>query len=259
MRDPHTVGNGSSEWIEAQPESSAHLADSRRHEFVARQAIFDQLGEVHGYEILYRPGSQNRFSGYSDVATRRVLGNYLLYGLGALTEGCLSFVNCSREALVGGWVSLLPSATTVVELVETVKADDEVVDACCSLKRMGYRIALDDFQFSTEMQPLVELADYVKIDFRLPKSVRRNTLRQLENSGAKLVAEKVETEDELRAAFDESFELFQGYFLEAPRVYSRCKRVNRFERRSLPKGMSWPEPREPDVTGEASGFRRALA
>jgi len=259
MRDPHTVGNGSSEWIEAQPESSARSLNSSRHEFVARQSIFDQLGEVHGYELLYRPGSQNRFFGQPDMATRRILGKYLLYGLGAVTGGCLTFVNCSREALVGGWISLLPRATTIVELVGTVRPDDEVVDACGSLKRMGYSIALDDFQFSAEMQPLVELADYVKIDFRLPESVRRNTLRQLESSRAKLVAEKVETEEELRAAFDEGFELFQGYFLEFPRMYSRCKRVNALDRRSLPNAITWPEPQAAEAIGEVSGFRPALA
>jgi c-di-GMP-related signal transduction protein len=109
------------------------------------------------------------------------------------------------------------------------------------------------------MQPLVDLADYVKIDFRAPKAVRRNTLRQLESSRAKLVAEKVETEEELRTAFDERFELFQGYFLEVPRMYCRCKRVNGLQRRSLPKAITWPEQREPEAIDEVGGFRPALA
>jgi c-di-GMP phosphodiesterase len=65
------------------------------------------------------------------------------------------------------------------------------------------------------------LADYVKIDFRLPQNQRRKTLRELEGSGVKLVAEKLETEEELKIAFGEGFELFQGYFFGRPSVFSK--------------------------------------
>jgi EAL and modified HD-GYP domain-containing signal transduction protein len=73
------------------------------------------------------------------------------------------------------------------------------------------------------MEPLVELADYIKIDFQLPRSHRRKTLRQLEGNGVKLVAEKVETVEEVKIAFEEGFELFQGYFFGRPKIFSRCK------------------------------------
>ena len=261
MRDPHTIGNGSSDWIEAHSESCARSLDPNRHDFVARQAIFNQIGQIYGYELLFRLGSQNRFTGRSDVATRRMLGNYMLYGLGGLTGSRLTFVNCSREALVGGWVTLLPRTNTVLELVETVEADEEVVSACRRLKQMGYGISLDDFKFSRNMESLVELADYIKIDFRLPQRQRRRTLLELKRSHAMLVAEKVETEGELRVAFEEGFELFQGFFLEAPRVFSRRKRAVS-DRTPKVKTMAecWPQPREEDdFDGEARCLRPTMA
>ena len=255
MRDPHTTGNGSSEWIEAHPEPCARSLDPNGHDFVARQAIFDRMGEVHGYELLFRLGSHNRFTGRSDVATRRMLGNYLLYGVGALTGSQLTFVNCSREALIGGWVSLLPRTNTVVELVETINPDEDVVSACRSLKQMGYRIALDDFQFSRKMLALLQLADYIKIDFRVPEKQRRKTLRELKGSEAKFVAEKVETEQELSTAFEEGFGLFEGFFLEAPRVFSRRKRPDGIERLPLLKAIAeyGPAHQEAEGVGEVGG------
>ena len=142
----------------------------------------------------------------------------------------------------------------MLELLETVRPDKEVVNACRRLKRIGYGIALDDFQFSKKMEPLVELADYVKIDFRLPERHRWNTLRQLEGSGVKLVAEKVETEEEVAIAFEEGFELFQGYFFGRPRLFSRRKTpVDPTHHRQMLKAVtaSWLEAqKQDDAAGE---------
>ena len=251
MSDTHPTANGSGDWIEAQLEPSAPSLDPNGHHFLARQAIFDQIGHVYGYELLFRLGPQNHFTGDSDVATRAMVDNWLLQGFDRVT-GCFpSFLNCTREALVNGLVTLLPRTRTVLELVETVRPDKEVVSACRSLKQIGYGIALDDFQFSKEMEALVELADYVKIDFRLPESQRKKTLRQLEGSGVRLVAEKVETEGELKIAFEYGFELFQGYFLGHPTIFSKRKTPidAACHRRLLQSTGSWLEEHKQADTG----------
>jgi c-di-GMP-related signal transduction protein len=262
MRDPYTTGNGNKGWIEAHRELSVPSLDPNGYDFVARQAIFNQMGEIYGYELLFRPGSQNHCNGTSDAATRTMVGNSMLRGFDGLTSSFPSFVNCTREALVGRWISLLPRTTTVLELVETVRADEDVVSACRSLKEMGYAIALDDFEFSRKMEPLVELADYVKIDFRVPEKQRRKTLRELKSTQATLVAEKIETEEELRIAFDEGFQLFQGFFLEAPRVFAKRKSADASPQARLLKAMNafLPEAQEHDDTaGEARCLRQEIA
>jgi EAL domain len=230
MRDPAAAARDSIRqpppqggWIETRLGSSAPPLDPRTHCFLARQGIFDKMGEIHGYELLFRLGCDNHFTGDSDAATRTMVSNWLLHGFEELTGGSPSFLNCTREALVEGLVTLLPSSWTVLEVLETVEPDEEVMNACRRVKQIGYGIALDDFQFSKKMARLVELADYIKIDFRLPERERRQTLRQLEGSGAKLVAEKVETVEELKIAFEEGFELFQGYFFGRPTVFSKRK------------------------------------
>ena len=144
-----------------------------------------------------------------------------MYGFGDLTRGATTFLNCTRESLVEGLVTLLPKST-VLELLETIEPDEEVLCACRNFKAKGYQIALDDFQYSDRMEGLVELADYIKIDFRLSgKKERSDVRRLLSGSKATLVAEKVETAEELKIAIDEGFELFQGYFFCRPTVFSR--------------------------------------
>jgi EAL and modified HD-GYP domain-containing signal transduction protein len=194
------------------------VVENRR--FVARQAILDKGRKVFGYELLARTGWDNRFTGDSDAATRQMISDGVLYAFDGLTRGKPAFINCTRESLVEGLVTLLPKQT-VLEILETIQPDRAVLDACRTAKGMGYRIALDDFRIVPGMEDLVALADYIKVDFRLSAaSERREILAVLRGSRAKLVAEKVETEDEFARAIADGFDLFQGYYFSHPRVFA---------------------------------------
>src|SRR5271154_4489786 len=113
--------------------------------YVARQPIVDREENVFGYELLFRDGLENAFSGDTDEASRATLDRSLLMGLDILCDGRRAFVNCTRDTLIKGLVTLLPSTITVVEILETVPPDPDVIAACRSLKEAGYMIALDDF------------------------------------------------------------------------------------------------------------------
>jgi EAL and modified HD-GYP domain-containing signal transduction protein len=201
------------------PLAEAKAAEPRR--FIARQTIFDRNRDVYGYELLFRSGWENCFRGDTDDATRKMIADGALYGFHELTNGAPSFVNCTRESLVNGLVTLLPNST-VLEILETVVGDQEIVDACKHYKSLGYRLALDDFQMRAGMEGLIELADYVKVDFRLSDAKERaETIALFKGKKVTLLAEKVETEQEFQAAMAEGFTLFQGYFFCYPTVFSK--------------------------------------
>lgn len=175
--------------------------------------------EVIGCELLFRMGWENSFRGEIDEAARKMMDHCLYVGLESFTKGGLAFVNCTRDALLGGLITLLPPQTTVVELLETIQPGDEVLQACKHLRQLGYRIALDDFVPAAEWQPLVEIADYVKVDFRLSgPEIRREIVRMTKHSRAALLAEKVEDQHDLELAQQDGYEYFQGYFFCRPKI-----------------------------------------
>jgi c-di-GMP-related signal transduction protein len=185
--------------------------------FLARQPILDVHRSVVGYELLFRTGWENCFSGESDDATRQMLDNCVVMDIQSLTNGGLAFVNCTREALVSGLVKLLPPATTVLEILETVEPDAELVEACIALRKMGYVLALDDFVPRTEMRPLIEIASFIKVDFRASDGAQRRSIQRLvRGTRAALLAEKVEDHEEFRVAVAEGYKYFQGYFFCRP-------------------------------------------
>lgn len=185
--------------------------------YVARQPILDREKKVFGYELLFRDGLENTFTGDSDEASRATLDRSLLMGLDVLCDGHRAFVNCTRDTLIKGLVTLLPSASTVVEVLETVPADPNVTTACQTLKEGGYLIALDDFVSDDPREPLTEIADIIKVDMQLTTEAQRDAMvKRYGPWRHRMLAEKIETSAEFMRARDQGFVYFQGFFFRRP-------------------------------------------
>ena len=191
---------------------------------VARQPILDLRGRIHGYELLYRRANETAFSGDCEAASRTVLDDTVIFGIEKFTGGLLAFINCTSETLTQDLVSVLPSGLAVLELLETVEPSADLIAACVNLKAQGFRLALDDFVWEPKFAPLVELADYVKVDFLATTlDERQELLRKLKGKKIVLVAEKIETQADYEQARCEGFTLFQGYYFCRPELIRNRK------------------------------------
>ena len=146
--------------------------------YLGRQPILDAQRRLFGYELFYRAGKVDHFSGDPDLATREVIDHWLL--LIPDSTRTSSFVNCTRTALVDGLITLLPPESTVLEILPNIEPDPDVIDCCLALKKQGYRFALDGFLPQSSRAPFLRFADFIKIDFlaadfdlRLPQAPRR--------------------------------------------------------------------------------------
>lgn len=206
------------EW---QRHSELEGVDTERWRFVARQPIFDRSISTFGYELLARSGWRNVFSGELESGSQSVLDIASAYGLQSLVGDAIPFVNCTRQVLLGDALGMLPTSA-VLELLETTEVDSELVEACQRWKKAGFRLALDDYEGDEKWEPLLALADFIKIDVRLSDPMRRTLLlKRFLPTGKLMIAEKVETYQEFRTLFQEGFHLFQGYFFTRPIITAR--------------------------------------
>lgn len=188
--------------------------------FVARQPILTADEKVFGYELLFRDGLEDFFSGTAaaaEAASRSTLNTSILLGLDVLCDGRRAFVNCTRDILLKDYITLLPSGQTVVEVLETVPADDLVVAACRRLKEAGYMIALDDFAVNDPRENLTDLADIIKVDLRATSVAdAASMMKRYGPWRCRMLAEKVETREEFIATKKSGFLYFQGHFFRRP-------------------------------------------
>ncbi len=188
--------------------------------YLARQPIFDAARNVFGYEMLFRSSLDNFFGGaQSDLASASTADNLFLFGLDRLTEGRLAFVNCTRDSVVREYATLLPKERVVIELLETIHVDETVVAACRDLKQSGYMLALDDFIDVPAWQPLIPLADFIKVDVLATSPEEQlRLIRKFERTKVRLLAEKVESHEVFDRARRWGYSHFQGYFFSRPQI-----------------------------------------
>ena len=193
---------------------------------MARQPIFDRSQKVVAYELLYRTEDaqghalfNSSDSGASDATGEVILNAYTSISDSGELKRVPAFINLTRDILVNRSLPEVSKKHIVLEILEDVTPDAEVIEAVRQLHAEGYRIALDDFIFSPEHIPLLELAHIVKVDvFELTPEQVREQVQHLKKYKVTLLAEKIETHTQLEECIDLGFKLFQGHFLSKPKV-----------------------------------------
>ena len=117
--------------------------------------------------------------------------------------------------------TLLPHKHIVIEILQDVEPDEKTLQACKKLKEMGYQLALDDFVYDVKFIPLIELADFIKVDFLTTDEEERGALVQrIGTQKVSFLAEKVETREDFVQAMEMGYSFFQGYFFSKPLIVS---------------------------------------
>ncbi len=214
--------------------------------FVARQPIFNADKKVLAYELLFRSSLENMYDtsvAIEDASASTISSSFDVIGMDKLTNNKKAFVNLSKNLLIRGVPLLLPKGQVVVEILEDIKADDEVIRACQRLKKAGLILALDDFIYDDHQRPLIDLADIIKVDFlQTTGDERKNIIKKVNNPGIHFLAEKVETQEDYQQALDFGYTYFQGYFFSKPViVQGRDIPVNKLNFLRLIREVSSPE------------------
>ena len=188
---------------------------------VGRQPILDQYGVTWAYELLYRGHDEHAFANlHEDEATSSVINNsFYSAEFGCVSSGKKSFINFTAQLVIDEVWRVLPKHDVVIELLENIEPTPELIAAAEKIKGQGYTLALDDFEYDPKLEPLIDLADIIKVDIRISGM---ETAKQFAKTylprGKKLLAEKVETLQEFKDCREWGYSLFQGFFFAKPEI-----------------------------------------
>jgi c-di-GMP-related signal transduction protein len=185
---------------------------------IARQPILTADETVIGYELFFRESQeQEDFSADAESATSATIDMLNFVGLGVLCDGRLAFINCTHQMLLSDYFALLPPSDVVIEIQETVPADENVLQACQRLKQAGYSIALDNFVPDDKREALVPYARFIKVDTnKVPSEDCAALAGRFAREDCLMLAQKVESRDQFVTARNNGFARFQGYFFRRP-------------------------------------------
>ena len=190
--------------------------------YTARQAILNHKKNVVAYELLFRDGAENFFPNIDphEATAKLIMRTHLNDGLMPITNGKPALINFCQESLLKKLPLLLPKNQVMIEILETVEPTDEVYNVCRQLYHQGYHLALDDFIYKPQWARFFNLVKMVKFDLlQTPLSTVAPLVEALKKrKNIKLLAEKVETQEEFDQAKEMGFSFFQGYFFCKPEM-----------------------------------------
>lgn len=189
--------------------------------FIARQPIFNKAMKIYGYELLFRATEDSKVfsNSSSSSATAVVMGGLFEQGIDKIVGKNKAFVNFDYDFIMSDLIELIEPSTLVIEILETVKIDQRLMNRLRVLRKRGYTIALDDFAEDYFDFPAMEFADIIKYDIMV--TPLETITAEVEDALIKkkiLLAEKIETEEEYNKAKDMGFILFQGFFFSRPNI-----------------------------------------
>ncbi len=188
--------------------------------FIGRQPIVDLQQKIIGYELLFRhsaDAADAQITNDLEAGSKVLVNTFSNMDANWLLGDKLAFINIAAPMLESDFLELLPAKRVVLELIETVEATPELLARIQSLRQMGFRFALDDFDHRPINTELLPLADFIKVDIHeLGMDKTATLVRSLQSCGAKLIAEKVETRTEFKFCKELGFHYFQGYYFAHP-------------------------------------------
>ena len=195
--------------------------------FLGRQPILDRDQNLFAYELLFRNGSRN-FADVTDgvQATATVIVNaFAELGVEAALGSYRGFINVDEAFLFSDMLELLPRHAVVLEILETVPPTPAVIERCIALKAAGFTLALDDvIQLEPEFAELLALVEIVKVDIQpLSRVQLMQLVMKLKPMGKQLLAEKVDSREQMEQCLKLGFTLFQGYYFAKPTIISGKK------------------------------------
>jgi EAL and modified HD-GYP domain-containing signal transduction protein len=216
----------------------ARAKSMNRMSSVVRQPILDLRSRVHAYRLLFR-GER-----VLDEAAEynKLLETVLAFGLEKpsemkkLTGKLTAFVHCPAKALNEQLAQVLPASLTVLEIGPFAEVSPELIATCRQMKVLGFRIALNGFMAEPQNGSLLEVADYVRVDFARTSLEPRRQLSSELRGTTELLATGIDTHADFRKAREEGFTLFEGfYFCELIAMKNRRPPVNQMLRLEILK------------------------
>jgi EAL and modified HD-GYP domain-containing signal transduction protein len=190
--------------------------------YLGRQPILDRDQKIVAFELLFRLGQTREVEVTDNLsATANVIVNaYGQLGIQNVLGQQRGFINVDATLLMSDVISLLPSNSVVLEILESAEITDEIIQRCIELKQNGYQLALDDVvEINDQVELLLPIVHIVKVDvLAMDREELADIVTQLKRWPVVLLAEKVDSREQARYCMELGFQMFQGYYFAEPEV-----------------------------------------
>lgn len=184
--------------------------------YIVRQPIKDLNGKIIGYEILYHGENQaySQEAPSNEFAAADTIYSFLTQNTDKVFKGTLSFMTFTTTLLMKQTPKIFNSTDLVVQVDDSVIIHPLAMHFVDRLSKEGYRIAVNEFQFSPRYISIIDKFDYIKINFQTAADSNiRNVVELAHSMNKQCIATGIDDERLYRRAFAMNVDAMVGRYV----------------------------------------------
>lgn len=193
--------------------------------YIVRQPIMDEYQRAIGYEILYQ--EENGGLAQSDSSAANAIENFLMQMDGDnFLDGRIAFLNFTRNLLVRNVPRIFSNRKLVIQVEDTIIVNPLSHALVLKYKNQGFKVAIVDFEFAPRYFGILDIVDYIKVNFRNSGDSSIENIVNIGNSfGKTVIAYNVDTKEAYDRAVRCGCKCMQGAYV-AEKLPSTIKKLN---------------------------------
>ena len=185
--------------------------------YIVRQQIKDAKGAIIGYEILYH-GENQAFTGEADVnsefAAANTVYSFLTQNTPKVFRGSLTFMTFTTMLLMKKTPRLFDKAELVIQIDDSVIIHPLSMHFVQQYAKEGYKIAVNEFQFSPRYLALLDSIDYIKVNVKATTDANLKNIIEIAHSMNKqCIVTNIESEADYNKTVSMGADGLEGSFV----------------------------------------------
>ena len=181
--------------------------------YIVRQPIKDLSGKLMGYEIQYH-GENTAYDHAetgNEFAAADTIYNFLTQNTEKVLKGSLNFMTFTTTLLMKQTPKLFMPGDLVIQVDDSVIIHPLAMRFLERFSKEGYKIAVNEFQFSPRYFSIMDRFDYIKINFKTTPDVNiRNIVEMAHSMKKKCIATGIDDEILYQKAFIMEVDAMEG-------------------------------------------------
>lgn len=187
--------------------------------YIVRQPIKDSKGGIVGYEILYH-GENQAFTDLSEgnvggeFAAADTIFNFLTQNSTKVLKDSLTFMTFTTMLLMKKTPKLFNKSKLVIQIDDSVIIHPLSMHFVQQYANEGYKIAVNEFQFSPRYLALMDNIDYIKVNIKNTNEANLKNIIEVAHSMSKqCIITNLDTQEDYDKAVALGADAFEGLYV----------------------------------------------
>ena len=183
-------------------------------QYVVRQPIKDFNKHVIGYEILFDNECGSLYNHGDDRTAADAISNFLMQGSNQFVDNKKAFLTFTPNLLFRNVPHIFQSDKLVIQIDDNVIIHPLAQSMINRFKEEGYEIAFNDFQFAPRYFAMMDIMDYIRLNFESDhRDSYENLVKTVRSLGKKCIAYNVNTKEAFDLATALNMDFVQGTYI----------------------------------------------